>query len=112
MDKLCIHELKLNTKIGVHTWEQRILQTLLIEISLTVDTSQCNDDINSTLDYSQLCEAVTQFVESNSFNLIETVANQVANLIQEKFNITNIEIKVTKPHAINNARGVSITVIR
>lgn len=112
LDTLHIKALKVSTKIGVYSWEQRINQQLLIDMSINTDLSACNEDINNTIDYAALCETVTHFVESNSFQLIETVANEIAALIQNQFKVTQISVTVSKPHAIKNAANIEVTVNR
>ena len=112
MDTLNIKGLNISTKIGVHAWEQRINQQLLIDISIDTDFSACQDELANTIDYAALCERVTHFVESKSFQLIETVANEVANLIQEKFKVTQLVVGISKPHAIKNAENVQVIVRR
>lgn len=112
MDRLDIKALSVNTRIGIHVWEQRISQRLLIDISIPTDCRLCNDEIANTIDYDKLCQTVTTYVESNSFKLIETVANTVADLIQGEFNLSDITVRVSKPHAIKNATDIQITVNR
>lgn len=112
MDTLQIKALNVSTKIGIYAWEQRINQQLLIDISIDTDLSACGGDINKTIDYAALCETVTQFVESNSFQLIETVANEVANLIRDKFKSPQVTVAVSKPHAIKNAGNIQVVVRR
>ncbi|WP_133135855.1 dihydroneopterin aldolase [Legionella rowbothamii] len=112
MDTLQIKNLKANTRIGVYAWEQHIIQQLLIDISIDTDLSSCQEDLNKTIDYAALCETVTQFVESRAFQLIETVANEVARLIQENFKVTQLIVGVSKPHAIKNADNIQVIVRR
>ena len=112
MDRLDIKALSVNTRIGVHVWEQRISQRLLLDISIPTDCSLCNDELANTIDYDKLCQAVTTHVESNSFQLIETVANTVAELVKSQFNIAEVTVRVSKPHAIKNAGDIQITVNR
>ncbi len=112
MDTLIISALTVNTKIGVHAWEQRIDQKLVIDFTLTADFSDCRDDLNKTIDYATLCDTITRFVESKPFQLIETVANEVASLIQQKFKVTNLTVSVSKPHAVKNAGNIQVIVNR
>ena len=112
MDTLHISALRTMTHIGIHEWEQRILQQLLLDIYITIDTSLCNDQIESTIDYDKICQRVTTFVESNKFNLIETVAEKVVNLIKDEFSVKELTISVSKPHAIKNAGNICVTINR
>lgn len=112
MDMLNITGLNIITHIGVHDWEKRILQPLCFDIQIPIDTKDCDDQLAKTIDYDELCKAVTLFVEASAFQLIETVAEKVALFIKEKFNINQLTIVVTKPYAVKNAAKISVTVTR
>lgn len=112
MDTLIIEALHVSTEIGVYAFEQRIKQTLLIDITLSLDCSSCDDNLNNTVNYDALCQMVTQMVESRSFQLIETVANEVAKRIQQEWNVPKLRVAVSKPHAIKNAKNVQVIVER
>ncbi|MBA2709474.1 MAG: dihydroneopterin aldolase [Tatlockia sp.] len=112
MDSLQIKGLSVTTRIGVHAWEQQIEQRLLIDITIPSDFSECNDVLSDTFDYEKLCQQVTHFVESNAFQLIETVANQIAHLIKTEFKIAQLSVSVSKPHAIKNAANIQVTINR
>jgi dihydroneopterin aldolase len=112
MDTLIVQGLSVHTQIGVYAWEQQIKQQLLIDITIPSDFSACEDDIKQTLDYDALCKKVTSFVEEGSFQLIEYVADNVAMLVQEAFNVTDITVSVSKPHAVKNAAMIKVSVTR
>ena len=111
-DTLRISALSINTRIGVHAWEQRISQKLLLDIELPMDFSACNNELANTIDYDALCHCVTTFVESNAFTLIETVAEQVAQLIKKTFKVKQLTLSVSKPHAVKNAGNICVTINR
>ena len=112
MDMLRISKLSTMSRIGIHAWEQRILQSLLFDIEIPSDFSTCEDQLEKTIDYDQLCQRITVFVETNAFKLIETVAEKVAQLIKEEFHVDAVTVCVSKPHAIKNAGNVSVTIKR
>ncbi|MFA6303474.1 MAG: dihydroneopterin aldolase [Legionella sp.] len=112
MDTLIIKSLNVSTQIGVYEWEQKIKQNLLIDITIPYDFSACNDDLSQTIDYEALCRVVTTAVESQSFRLIETVANTLASLIQQEFKVKNLSISVSKPNAVANAGVIQVHVER
>ncbi len=112
MDALHIKALSVATKIGVHAWEQQINQQLLIDITIPSDFSACQDNLANTIDYDALCQTVTRFVESKSFQLIESVAAEVAHLIKQEFSVSQLTVAVTKPHAVKNAGIIQVVVNR
>ena len=108
MDILNIKDLSVSTKIGVHAWEQSINQQLLIDISIPTDFNSCEDNLAHTLDYDALCHTVTEFVQGHSFQLIETVANKIAEVVKQEFKVASITVSVTKPHAVKNAGKIQV----
>jgi dihydroneopterin aldolase len=112
LDQLDITGLAVSTHIGIHAWEQKIRQRLLLDIGIPMDFTTCENALNNTIDYDQLCLHVTSYLESQSFELIETVAEKVAALLKETFNIATIRVRVSKPGAVKNADNVSVTVSR
>lgn len=112
MDLLEIQGLHVKTRIGICPWEQNVLQSLLVDISIPSDFTACNDNLANTIDYAQLCEQVTTYLELNRFQLIETVGQQLIELIQREFKVSKLTLRISKPHAIKNASNVSVTFTR
>ncbi len=114
MNYLRIEGLRIETRIGVHAWEKKINQVLLIDIEIPIDipknSSPSQDVLENTVDYDALCQHVTELVTSNSFNLIETVAQQVLTSIQATFKVQALTLRVSKPHAIHNAKNISVEI--
>ncbi len=112
MDSLHIKGLTVATRIGAYAWEQQIEQRLLIDIIIPADFSACDDLLGKTIDYDKLCQLVTTYVESNAFQLIETVADRIALLIKTEFQVEQLSVSVSKPHAIKNAANIQVSVTR
>ena len=112
MDYLHIKGLKVATRIGVYAWEQQITQPLLLDITIPADFKACEDQLDKTIDYDKLCQQVTLYVEANAFQLIETVADRVAQLIKSEFNVKELTVSVSKPGAVKNAANIQVTVTR
>lgn len=109
MNYLEISDLEVFTTIGVYEWEQRIRQRLLIDIRIPMDFKPLNDELSNTIDYDALCQCVTASVESRPFHLIETVAEHITSILKERFQISELRLRVSKPGAIRNARTVSVS---
>ena len=112
MDNIFIKGLNVVTRIGAHNWEQQIKQRLLIDISIPFNFADCGDDLAKTLDYDHLCTATTEYLEQQSFQLIESVANNLALFIKKEFNLKEVTLTVHKPQAIKNAQSISVTATR
>ena len=112
MDMLRIEGLRIETRIGVHAWEQKIDQVLLLDIEIPHDFSNINDSLEQTVDYAALCLHVTELVTSTAWQLIETVATTVAASIQIAFDLKALMVRVCKPDAIEAARNICVEVRR
>lgn len=113
-DSIFIQQLTVDTTIGVYEWEKEIKQPLVLDINLLTDTRLAaqTDNINHALDYFKIAEQVTEFIKAHQFELVETVAEQVANLILTQFSVETVTIKVAKPKAVSNAASVGVNITR
>ena len=57
------------------------------------------DDLKLTTDYSSVYKIIKNVVENNSFNLIEALANEIANKIISNFLTNKVMVTVEKPNA-------------
>ncbi|MCX7115208.1 MAG: dihydroneopterin aldolase [Gammaproteobacteria bacterium] len=111
-DWIEIHDLKVKTRIGVHAWEQQIDQTLSLDIRFPLTLGDATLTLSQTVDYDALCKAVIAFVSTQAFELIETVAQQVAQLILSEFKVKQVQVAVSKPWAVEQAGRVTVRVTR
>jgi dihydroneopterin aldolase len=114
MDKVFIEQLSVITTIGVYDWEQEIKQKLVLDIEMAHDNRPAglSDDVSDALDYAQVSQAVIDHIENGRFLLVERVAEEVAQLIIEQFNVPWIKIRLTKPGAVAQASGVGVVIER
>jgi dihydroneopterin aldolase/2-amino-4-hydroxy-6-hydroxymethyldihydropteridine diphosphokinase len=102
MDKINIKNLEVFAKHGVLPEENVIGQKFLISASLYIDIRGAgkSDNIEKTLNYTEICRDIKSFVEKNTFSLIETVAEQLAEtLLKENSKLQKIWLEVKKPWA-------------
>ena len=114
MDKVFIKGLEVLTTIGVYEWEKSIKQKLRFDLEMGHNNGPAakDDDINKALDYATLSQAVTEFVELHQFELVETMAERVAELILNRFAVQFVKVRLTKPNAVVNAAGVGVEILR
>ena len=114
MDKIFLRDLKVEAVIGIWEWEQRIRQTVSIDLELAADAraAAAADSVESTLNYRDVAKRVQTFVAESRFHLVESLAESVARVIVEEFKVPWIRVSVAKPGAIRGARGVGIVIER
>ncbi len=114
MDKVFIEQLEVITTIGVYDWEQEIKQKLVLDLEMAHDNQPAgkSDDVADALDYAQVSQAVIEHIETGCFLLVERVAEEVAELIMTRFSVPWIRIRLTKPGAVAQAKGVGVIIER
>ncbi|KII78566.1 bifunctional dihydroneopterin aldolase/7,8-dihydroneopterin epimerase [Vibrio renipiscarius] len=114
MDKVFIEQLEVITTIGAYDWEQEIKQKLVLDIEMAHDNRVAgkSDDVADALDYAQVSAAVINHIVHGRFLLVERVAEEVAQLVMSKFNVPWIKIRLTKPGAVPQAKGVGVVIER
>lgn len=114
MDTIFIKQLQVDTVIGVYDWEKQITQSLFLDLALTADqrSAAAADDIKLTLDYAVIAQRVTQLITAAPIELIETVAERVAQLLLTEFATSKVEVTVSKPGAVKQAQTVGVHIVR
>jgi dihydroneopterin aldolase len=114
MDIVFIEELAVITTIGVYDWEQTIQQKLVFDIEMAWDNRQAAvfDDVNHCLSYADVSDAIVQHVQSNRFALVERVAEEVSEILLQRFKSPWVRIKVSKPGAVAQASRVGVIIER
>ena len=70
------------------------------------------DSIADTLDYKTLSKRVTHMVESSEVFLVETLAENIANLILSEFPTHWVRVTLNKKGAISGAIDVGVIIER
>ena len=70
------------------------------------------DLIDDTTDYKAITKAVIKFVEESSFQLQETLAENIAELVKRDFDVKSIKLRISKPGALRGAKDVGLIIHR
>lgn len=101
MDRVALHGLRARGHHGVFPKEREEGQTFLVDIVLGVDTrpAAADDDLAKTVHYGILAEEVVAVVEGEPVNLIETLAERIAQVCLKHEGVQEVEVCVHKPDA-------------
>ena len=97
-DKIILKDIKLECNLGVTQEEKQDTQPISIDLEISVDISKASqtDNIEDTINYSEIQKQIKQVVENNEFNLIEKLANDVAIQLLKENTIKKVKINVKK----------------
>ncbi len=100
MDRILISGLR---ELGVHgvlPEEQTRPQPFEVDVELLVDVSAAglSDDLDETVDYGAVCEAVSRIVSSEQYRLLERLATRIAEVCRADPRVVGVVVEVRKLH--------------
>ena len=114
MDIIFLRDLRIDTVIGIYEWERRIRQTVSLDLEVAADMRKAaaSDAIEDTLNYKAVAKRVISFVEESQFQLVETLAERVAQLVLNEFQVPWLRLRLNKTGAVRGARDVGVIIER
>jgi len=114
MDIVFIRELRANTVVGVYDWEREVRQTVVLDLEMASDNRRAatSDEITDAINYAAVSSRLLAFIEGSQFQLIETMAEQVAAIVLEEFRVPWLRLRLCKPGAVAQAKDVGVLIER
>ena len=113
-DLIYIKDLRLQTIIGIFGWEREVRQEVSIDLEMTFDCKRAakTDAIEDTIDYKKITKGIIKFVEESEFQLQETLAEGIADLVKNEYKVDSLKLRVSKPGALRHAEDVGVIIHR
>lgn len=101
LDEITLTGLRANAHHGVLEQERRTGQVFLIDVTVHLDLGAAarSDDLDQTIHYGELAEQIVGAVERDPVDLIETVAERVAEVVLAHRRAQLVRVTVHKPSA-------------
>jgi len=114
MDTIYLHGLTVDAVIGIWEWERKIRQKVVIDIDMDADIRKAaaSDSVDDTLNYKLVAKRVIHLAETSGFQLVETLAERVADIVRNEFDVPWVRVKINKPGAIRGSRDVGVIIER
>lgn len=111
IDELSLTGIECYGHHGVFEFERREGQTFVIDLVLGVDTAPAaaSDDLQDTVDYGSLVASVQAAVEKDPVDLIETLAQRIADVCLLSGRVEWARVTVHKPDAPIEATFADVT---
>ena len=115
-DTITINHLEIMTLIGTYAFERRLPQKLFITLQFAIGAAHIanSDDIeiSRAIDYDKLSQALVQFGLDSEFFLLETFGEKLSAMLLTQHSLSWLKLSITKPAALKNAQGVTLTLER
>lgn len=114
-DFLFFEGFQIDCIIGLAEWERMVRQTVSIDLELECDLRRpaATDSVDEQdLNTKALSKRLQAFVSQSQYQLIETLAEAVCELILNEFPVKTVKIRLSKPGAIRGASNVGVVLRR
>lgn len=114
MDIVFIQGLKIDTVIGIYDWEREIRQDIVFDIEMSSNNGAAanTDNIDQAVNYHAVCDRLCDYVKGSEFQLVETLAEEVCQIILNEFGVGWVKLKLNKGEAVTGAQGVGVIIER
>lgn len=113
-DIVFIEDLRIETIIGIYDWEREIRQLVSIDLEMAADNRRpaATESIDDALNYKAVAKRLIQFVGESEFQLVETMAESIAEIIIEEFAVPWLRLRLSKPGAVTGSKAVGVIIER
>ena len=114
MDRIFINNLTVEAIIGIYDEERVTPQrvTLHLEMAADIALAASTEDISTTLNYHTLSQTLTEFLQNSRFQLIETMAERVTEIVRRDFGVSWVKLTLHKPDALPGEIDVGVIIER
>ena len=114
MDTIFLTGLTAEAVIGIWDWERKVKQKLVVDLEMAVDIRKAavTDGIEDTLNYKNVAKRLIEFIEESEYKLVESLAEALAGIVTQEFNVRWVKLTLHKPGAIRNSDDVGVIIER
>jgi dihydroneopterin aldolase len=95
--KIEISDLTFKCIIGILDFERINKQKVIINVSFEYEFSE-----NTFINYAEISQLIKKTMKEKKFLLLEDAILYFENLINDRYKINNLHIKISKPHILKN----------
>lgn len=112
--RIFLRNLKLFCLVGIHKHEKEIPQRICCNLDLIVRENDqgVSDDISNVVCYENVANSVRAFITSRHFNLIETLAEAVADICLKDKRVQMVRVCIEKMDVFSDAASAGVEIER
>ena len=108
--KIILEDYALNVDIGFHEFEIGTPQRLLVTVEVWIDAASfpTDDRVASAWNYDLLHREIARLAKSRRFNLQETIAREIYDLVAARRGVVALRVATRKPDIYADCAGVGV----
>ena len=114
LNAIFIHDLRVETRIGVYEWEAELAQTIRLDVELGLPSDDVfrSGEFADALDYAAVVKRLQAFAADHPHKLLERFAQAVADVLLHDFGAPWVKVRVAKIAPIAGVRELGIAIER
>jgi len=98
MDHIIVEGINCRVHIGVPPIERAELQIIRVDLEVGTELSAAaeKDDFRLTVDYEELVRATRETAESNTYSLVEALADRICKTLLSRFPVRSVRVRIRK----------------
>jgi dihydroneopterin aldolase len=112
--RILVRDLVLKCLIGIHPHELLAPQRVRVNVEMAVyeQAGPLSDDIKNVVSYEDVIEGIKKMLADGHINLVETLAEKIAELCLTDERVNSVRIRVEKLDVYAEAASVGIEIER
>ena len=112
-ERVFVENLGIHGFHGLFSEEKTLGQKFYADIEcLIARTEPPSDAMKDAVDYGKLCDLAHDISASGPFTLVETLAERVADIVVNEFNVPWVKLRLGKPGAVTGSKDVGVMIER
>lgn len=114
MDTLFLRDFRLQMIIGIFEWERQAPQTVQLDLEIGLLDSRAfyTDDVADSINYADVAQRIRETIKQRDFNLVEALAEHIAQLVLTEFGAPWVKVCVTKLAVVRGIKQLGICIER
>jgi dihydroneopterin aldolase len=114
MNMIFIHELRIDTRIGIYTREKQVAQTIQLDLDIALRDKQAAGvwQLDESIDYAEVVKRIRRLFEEEHFDLLENAAETIARIIMDEFGAPWLRITIAKLAPLSGVKRLGVTIER
>ena len=114
MNRIFIHDLRFETRIGVYDWERQLPQTIRLDLEITLPSDKpfTSGKLEDALAYAAIVARIKAFAKDNPHPLLERFSEAIAQIVLSEFGARGIRLRVAKLAPLPGVKEIGVEIER